>query len=462
MKSRVEEQIFGIEMAATSTSCDQDVEKGAAPSAAAGDSSAMHQQQTQQDRNESLLLKLENERLRGELVMMQQQISRLEDFQKQHRIRLPPAKPNDGTHRRRSTTNIDKNSVILNFPVTLRPNPSSDEIISSQSNRSNGNNKDHQSVSTTDDRETEEPRFIDSHQSASGLHHRTSTTAGNTFPTKVSPTRITSVITDVTTTISAALCNKMQRSEMDDSSSSDLFYDEDDPLGEGRGLMIRDDRKESPKILNEENGGTRMALAIESTMAGNENNPNYHQMSFLHSLGDRAGWLIGLLIFQSLSSFILAKNEPLLKEHTVIFQFLTMLVGAGGNAGNQASVGVVRGIAIGTVNRSNARRVLMREFMMGVALSCIIGLAGFVRTLVFRVPMIETIAITSSLFFIVIISVAVGAALPLGMEAVGIDPAHSSTTIQVVMDITGVLITVNMCNLMLDSDFHDWLLLKLS
>ena len=59
---------------------------------------------------------------------------------------------------------------------------------------------------------------------------------------------------------------------------------------------------------------------------------------FLTTLCDRAGWLVGLLILQSMSSFIIADNEELLQQHPVIIQFLTMLIGAGGNAGNQASV----------------------------------------------------------------------------------------------------------------------------
>ena len=53
---------------------------------------------------------------------------------------------------------------------------------------------------------------------------------------------------------------------------------------------------------------------------------------------DRAKWLVGLLVLQSCSSFILEENEALLQKHPVIVQFLTMLVGAGGNAGNQACV----------------------------------------------------------------------------------------------------------------------------
>ena len=60
--------------------------------------------------------------------------------------------------------------------------------------------------------------------------------------------------------------------------------------------------------------------------------------SFAKSIVDRAGWLVGLLILQSCSSFILSNNQGLLESHIVLVQFLTMLVGAGGNAGNQASV----------------------------------------------------------------------------------------------------------------------------
>jgi hypothetical protein len=62
------------------------------------------------------------------------------------------------------------------------------------------------------------------------------------------------------------------------------------------------------------------------------------ELPFWESLKDRGGWLVGLLVLQSMSSFIISRNEKLLQEHIVIVQFLTMLVGAGGNAGNQASV----------------------------------------------------------------------------------------------------------------------------
>jgi len=82
------------------------------------------------------------------------------------------------------------------------------------------------------------------------------------------------------------------------------------------------------------------------------------------------------------------------------------------------------------------------ETKMAFGLSLLIGLTAFVRASLFRVAWGETIAITTSVCVIVASSVAIGSTLPLCMKKVGIDPAHSSTTIQVIMDILGVLITV--------------------
>jgi hypothetical protein len=65
---------------------------------------------------------------------------------------------------------------------------------------------------------------------------------------------------------------------------------------------------------------------------------NYKDESFWLMMGERAGWLVGLLLFQSVSCFVLEENQNLLLSYPVITKFLTMLVGAGGNAGGQACV----------------------------------------------------------------------------------------------------------------------------
>lgn len=140
--------------------------------------------------------------------------------------------------------------------------------------------------------------------------------------------------------------------------------------------------------------------------------------------------------------------------HPTIIYFLTMLVGAGGNAGNQSSVRIIRGLAIGAVNDFNVRRVLVREMIMAFSISAVLGIAGFIRTLFsFQTSLPEKIAITTSLVLITFISIVGGAVLPLCLKYFGLDPAHASTTIQVLMDISGVLITCVVSFTLLDTVF---------
>jgi cation transporter-like permease len=164
--------------------------------------------------------------------------------------------------------------------------------------------------------------------------------------------------------------------------------------------------------------------------------------SFYRSLVDRTLWLIGLLIFQSLSSFILRSNESLLQKFPAIVYFLTMLVGAGGNAGNQATVRVIRGLALGSLSVQQSGRYIVKEISASILIGLVLGLAGLARVYLFSsVAFYEAMAISLALVAIVVSSIVIGTVLPLIFQLLGIDPAHSSTTIQVIMDISGVLIT---------------------
>lgn len=202
--------------------------------------------------------------------------------------------------------------------------------------------------------------------------------------------------------------------------------------------------------------------ALEECDEDDDGCPIEPDISFKDALKDRACWLVGLLTLQSMSGFILARNEQLLQTHPVIVYFLTMLVGAGGNAGNQAAVRVIRGIALGTLNERTQRKFLNREFKMAMTLSVILSCAGFVRATVFGTPFAETVAVTSALAIIVFISICLGAVLPLMLRKIDVDPAHSSTTIQVIMDILGVILTVFVSTTILDTPLGHTIIDKLS
>ncbi|CAJ1384985.1 unnamed protein product [Effrenium voratum] len=162
----------------------------------------------------------------------------------------------------------------------------------------------------------------------------------------------------------------------------------------------------------------------------------------LQNFGHRAGWLVLLLLCQSSSSFILQRFEFLIKSHPTVIYFLTMLVGAGGNAGGQSTVLVVRRLALaGKRNSLSFHRIVGSEILVGAKLAIVLFAAAFLRCAIFKVFGAECIAICLSMFVIVFTSTALGAALPLFLSHLGLDPAHAGATIQVVMDVSGVALT---------------------
>lgn len=85
---------------------------------------------------------------------------------------------------------------------------------------------------------------------------------------------------------------------------------------------------------------------------------------------------------------------------------------------------------------------VVREFYMALSLSALLGVVGLIRSLTSpHTSLPETLAICVALVLIVFISVVLGSTLPLMLQFIKVDPAHSSTSIQVIMDILGVLIT---------------------
>ncbi|KAJ9518575.1 hypothetical protein QJQ45_018604, partial [Haematococcus lacustris] len=128
----------------------------------------------------------------------------------------------------------------------------------------------------------------------------------------------------------------------------------------------------------------------------------------------RRRWLLGLLALQSTSSFVLNAYQDLLRDHMVVTLFLTMLVGAGGNAGNQSAIKVIRGLATGSIKPSwqSARNTLQEQAAVGLLLGLGLGLGGFLRVYLTSGSLVHCLAISCSLFLIVLISVVLGSSMP--------------------------------------------------
>ena len=151
--------------------------------------------------------------------------------------------------------------------------------------------------------------------------------------------------------------------------------------------------------------------------------------------------LSSLLILQSGSSFILQSFAELISRHILITMYLTMLVGAGGNAGNQAAVLVIRRLA--TSRAFSARSLIARETLSAIIIGSLVTLVGFVRVWIEeRGAILPSLTIGLALFCIITSSIVLGTLLPIILQRlIHIDPAHAGPIIQVIMDILGVCIT---------------------
>ncbi len=165
----------------------------------------------------------------------------------------------------------------------------------------------------------------------------------------------------------------------------------------------------------------------------------------------RGRWLLSLLALQSTSSFVLDAYADLLRDHLVVTLFLTMLVGAGGNAGNQSAIHVIRGLATGSLTPSgpDVGRTLAHQLAVGGLLASGLAVGGYGRVALSGGSPLDAAAIAASLFAIVLASVAVGTALPFGLARAGIDPANAGTSVQVAGDVLGVAITCGVCSAVL-------------
>ena len=215
--------------------------------------------------------------------------------------------------------------------------------------------------------------------------------------------------------------------------------------------------------------------AVSSTRRSTDDDTDTDASSSFLSLSDGGGvldeawargtWLLGLLVLQSSSSVVLERYSDLVKDHIEITLFLTMLVGAGGNAGNQSAISVIRGLATGTIQPTFrcALETMWRQTRVGVALASVLSAGGFARVLASRAAfadagdvaaaasgtdpaLVAAIGIATSLFAIVTASTLTGSALPFALAAAGQDPANAGTTIQVCMDVAGVVITCVVCS----------------
>jgi magnesium transporter len=105
----------------------------------------------------------------------------------------------------------------------------------------------------------------------------------------------------------------------------------------------------------------------------------YMQVTLLHMVRKRAGWLVVLFLGEMLTATAMGFFEKEIARAVVLALFVPLIISSGGNSGSQASTLVIRALAVGDVALRDFWRVIRREVLTGLALGGILGAIGFLR-----------------------------------------------------------------------------------
>lgn len=154
----------------------------------------------------------------------------------------------------------------------------------------------------------------------------------------------------------------------------------------------------------------------------------------------RAVWLLILAVSASLTVTVLDYYESYLSHVTILALFVSLLTGTGGNSGSQASVTIIRAMAVGEVRFSDALKITWREARVGFLLGAMLAIVGGPVVGFLYGPKIGLI-IALTLLMVCTWSTFVGSFLPLAAKKIGIDPALvSAPMVSTLCDATGLII----------------------
>ena len=150
---------------------------------------------------------------------------------------------------------------------------------------------------------------------------------------------------------------------------------------------------------------------------------------WVFSFRKRVGWLAVNLLTAFMAAAVVGVFSETIKKWVVLAFYMPIIAGMGGNASAQAMAVAVRGIALGQVDRQLLGRVLVRQFLVGLATGVVIGLVtGGIAALYHQQGgLMLAVVVTLALVINHTIAAVSGAAIPFIMKSLGFDPAQSAT-----------------------------------
>jgi magnesium transporter len=168
------------------------------------------------------------------------------------------------------------------------------------------------------------------------------------------------------------------------------------------------------------------------------------------SVKNRWSWLAINLITAFVASRVIGAFEGSIEKLVALAALMPIVAGIGGNSGNQTITMIVRGIALGQVQKEHGRSLLLKELgvslVNGLVWGGMLGLIAFWLYRKVSLGLVMTAAMTLNL----LLAATAGVLIPMTMAKLGRDPAMgSSVMITAITDSGGFFIFLGLATLFL-------------
>jgi magnesium transporter len=164
----------------------------------------------------------------------------------------------------------------------------------------------------------------------------------------------------------------------------------------------------------------------------------------------RGVWLGVNLITAFIASWVIGLFEQTIQQVVALAVLMPIVASMGGNAGTQTLTLVVRGLAVGTISESNARRLLTRELMIGAVNGLVWALVVAAVAVWWYANLVIGAVIAAAMIINLGFAALSGVGIPFLVRRFGVDPALASGVIlTTVTDVVGFFAFLGLATLFL-------------
>ena len=200
-------------------------------------------------------------------------------------------------------------------------------------------------------------------------------------------------------------------------------------------------------VLIEEN--SEDLLRFGAVERGSVDQP-YFTVPLWRVLRNRFGWLLLLLVADTLTGAVLRQFNTRLAAVVQLSFYIPLLIGTGGNTGAQTVSTIIRGLAVRDIHFSDLWRVLRRELLGGLLLGLALSLVAGTRAWLWDGDLRLSLVIGISIIAICTWANVMGSLIPMLANRLGVDAAVvSAPMISTLVDASGLFIYLSIAGLLL-------------